>query len=132
GAASGEAGLKSARAHLPGLIVLDLMLPGLDGLEVCKLLKADSKTQHIPIIMLTAKGEESDVITGLEVGADDYLTKPFSPKILIARVRALLRRQARTADKATATIKAHDIVIHPGRHEVLVAGKAVDLTFTEF
>lgn len=132
GVASGEAGLKSARASLPGLIVLDLMLPGLDGLEVCKLLKADSKTQHIPIIMLTAKGEESDVITGLEVGADDYLTKPFSPKILIARVRAQLRRKARAADKTTATIKAHEIVIHPGRHEVLVAGKAVDLTFTEF
>lgn len=132
GAASGEAGLKSARANLPGLIVLDLMLPGLDGLEVCKLLKADSKTQHIPIIMLTAKGEESDVITGLEVGADDYLTKPFSPKILIARVRALLRRKARAADKSTATVQAHDIIIHPGRHEVLVAGQTVDLTFTEF
>ncbi len=132
GATSGEQGLKSARANVPGLIVLDLMLPGIDGLEICKVLKNDSKTQHVPVIMLTAKSEESDVITGLEVGADDYITKPFSPKILIARIRSLLRRRARETDKSTSTIKAHDVLIHPGRHEVVVAGKPVDLTLTEF
>lgn len=132
GVTSGEDGLKSARNNLPSLVVLDIMLPGLDGLEVCKLLKSDGKTQHIPIIMLTAKGEESDVITGLEVGADDYVTKPFSPKILIARIRNILRRRARETDRNTTTMKIHDIVIHPGRHEVLVAGKSVELTLTEF
>ncbi len=132
GATSGEQGLKAARANVPGLIVLDLMLPGIDGLEICKVLKNDSKTQHVPVIMLTAKSEESDVITGLEVGADDYITKPFSPKILIARIRSLLRRRARETDKSTSTIKAHDVLIHPGRHEVVVAGKPVDLTLTEF
>ncbi len=132
GVTSGEDGLKSARNNLPSLIVLDVMLPGLDGLEVCKMLKNDGKTQHIPIIMLTAKSEESDVVTGLEVGADDYLTKPFSPKILIARIRNILRRKAREADRAVTTIKVHEIVINPGRHEVLVAGKSADLTLTEF
>ncbi|MGB5106985.1 MAG: response regulator transcription factor [Candidatus Zixiibacteriota bacterium] len=132
GVTSGEDGLKSARNNIPGLIVLDIMLPGLDGLEVCKILKSDGKTQHIPIIMLTAKSEESDVITGLEVGADDYVTKPFSPKILIARIRNILRRRAKEADRAVATIKIHDIIIHPGRHEVVVAGKSVELTLTEF
>ncbi len=132
GAASGEAGLKAARNHIPGLIVLDIMLPGMDGLEICKLLKVDSKTQHIPIIMLTAKGEETDVVTGLEVGADDYLTKPFSPKILIARIRSILRRKIREADRTVSTIKIHDIVINPGRHEVTIAGKAAELTLTEF
>ncbi len=132
GATTGEDGLKSARANVPGLILLDIMLPGLDGLEVCKILKNDGKTQHIPIIMLTAKSEESDVVTGLEVGADDYITKPFSPKILIARIRNILRRKSREADRTITTITVHDIVIHPGRHEVAVAGKPVDLTFTEF
>lgn len=132
GVTSGEDGLKSARHNLPSLIVLDVMLPGLDGLEVCKMLKNDGKTQHIPIIMLTAKSEESDVVTGLEVGADDYITKPFSPKILIARIRNILRRKAREADRTVTTLKVHDIVINPGRHEVMVAGRIVDLTLTEF
>lgn len=131
-AASGEAGLKTARSSLPDLIVLDLMLPGIDGLEVCKILKNDSKTQHIPVIMLTAKGEESDIITGLEIGADDYLPKPFSPKVLIARVRTVLRRKAKADVKETATVRVHNIVIDPGRHLVTVAGEAVDLTLTEF
>jgi two-component system, OmpR family, alkaline phosphatase synthesis response regulator PhoP len=131
-AASGEAGLKTARNSLPDLIVLDLMLPGIDGLEVCKILKNDSKTQHIPVIMLTAKGEESDIITGLEIGADDYLPKPFSPKVLIARVRTVLRRKAKADVKDTATVRVHNIVIDPGRHQVTVAGKTVDLTLTEF
>jgi two-component system, OmpR family, alkaline phosphatase synthesis response regulator PhoP len=132
GAATGEAALKTARADLPDLIILDLMLPGIDGLDVCKILKNDSKTQRIPIIMLTAKGEESDIITGLEVGADDYITKPFSPKVLVARVRTALRRGVRKGAKDNATLKVHDIVIDPGRHEVTVAGKAAELTLTEF
>lgn len=131
-AASGEVGLKAARSSLPDLIVLDLMLPGIDGLEVCKILKNDSKTQHIPVIMLTAKSEDSDIITGLEIGADDYLAKPFTPKILIARVRTVLRRKAKANVKETATVRVHDIVVDPGRHEVTVAGNPVDLTLTEF
>lgn len=129
---SGEDGLKTAREKQPSLIILDLMLPGIDGLEVCKILKHDTKTQHIPIVMLTAKGEEADVVTGLELGADDYITKPFSPKILIARVRGILRRRTQDSQAATGTIQVHDIVIHPGRHEVTVGGKLVELTLTEF
>jgi two-component system phosphate regulon response regulator PhoB len=132
GAESGESGLKAARSGNPDIIILDLMLPGIDGLEVCKILKNDPKTGHVPIIMLTAKGEESDVVTGLEVGADDYIVKPFSPKILIARIRALARRKSEEIPDETAIIKIHDIVIHPGRHEITFKGKKVDLTFTEF
>ena len=131
-ALSGEEGLKAARSSSPDLIVLDLMLPGLDGLEICRMLKADPKTSHTPIVMLTAKGEESDVVTGLELGADDYITKPFSPKVLIARLRAVLRRKANESVDETSPLKIRDIVIHPGRHEVLVKGKVVALTFTEF
>lgn len=131
-AATGEKGLEAARQHPPDLILLDLMLPGIDGLEVCKLLKADHRTQQTPIVMLTAKGEEADVVTGLEVGADDYIAKPFSPKVVIARIRNILRRKSRSAPDDEAPIKAHDLVVHPGRHEVLVKGKRVELTFTEF
>lgn len=130
--ASGEEGFKAAKSTNPDLILLDLMLPGLDGLEICRLLKADSKTNHIPIVMLTAKGEEADIVTGLELGADDYITKPFSPKVVIARLRAVLRRKAKESVDDTSPLKTHDIVIHPGRHEVLVKGKAVELTLTEF
>jgi two-component system phosphate regulon response regulator PhoB len=129
---SGEDGIKGAKTIQPDLILLDLMLPGVDGLEVCKMLKHDSKTQHIPIVMLTAKGEESDVVSGLELGADDYITKPFSPKILIARIRSILRRRARGQAQADSTVKIHDLVIHPGRHEVTLAGKQIELTLTEF
>lgn len=131
-AGSGEDGVRQAKARLPHLLVLDLMLPGIDGLEVCRILKGDQKTQHIPIVMLTAKGEDSDVVAGLELGADDYLTKPFSPKVLLARVRAILRRKAKQVTKDDTVISIHDIVIHPGRHEVLADGKSVDLTLTEF
>ncbi len=132
GAASGEEGLKAARSKVPDLVVLDLMLPGLDGLEVCRLLKADAKTKQIPIVMVTAKGEESDVVTGLELGADDYITKPFSPKVLVARLRTVLRRRSQPAISEDAVIAIHDIVVDPGRHQVTVKGKAVDLTVTEF
>ena len=131
-AISGEEGFKAAKSSNPDLIVLDLMLPGLDGLEICRLLKADPKTSHTPIVMLTAKGEESDVVTGLELGADDYITKPFSPKVLVARLRAVLRRKAKESVDEASPLKIREIVIHPGRHEVLVKGKIVNLTFTEF
>ena len=108
------------------------MLPKMDGLEVCKLLKNDPKTSHVAIIMLTAKGEESDIVTGLEVGADDYITKPFSPKIVVARVRNVLRRRAKEEKDDDTPVRIHDILIHPGRHEVTIKGKPLDLTFTEF
>jgi two-component system phosphate regulon response regulator PhoB len=129
---TGEEALKAAKSESPDLILLDLMLPGVDGLEVCKILKADSRTSAIPIVMLTAKGEEADIVTGLELGADDYVTKPFSPRVLLARLRAVLRRRTRPLEDGTQVIKIHDLMIHPGRHEVLVRGKPVELTYTEF
>jgi two-component system phosphate regulon response regulator PhoB len=128
---TGECALDMARTKEPDLIVLDLMLPGIDGLEVSKSLKADVKTRHIPIVMLTAKGEEADIVTGLEIGADDYVTKPFSGKVLVARVRRLLRRVAERTDEKSPT-KIHELMIDPARHEVLVGGKPVELTVTEF
>lgn len=131
-AASGEEAVKAAQRSVPELILLDIMLPGMDGLEVCRVLKHDPATMKTPIIMLTAKGEESDIVAGLELGADDYMTKPFSPKVVIARVRNLLRRKGRDEVDAKSTIKHKDLVIHPGRHEVLLKGKSIDLTFTEF
>ncbi len=132
GVGTGEEALRTAGALLPDLLLLDLMLPGVDGLEVCRLLKQDPRTQYLPIIMLTAKGEEADIVTGLELGADDYITKPFSPRVLLARVRAVLRRRKQPAPDDAAVLKIHDLVVHPGRHEVLVKGKPVDLTATEF
>jgi two-component system alkaline phosphatase synthesis response regulator PhoP len=131
-ATTGEEGLGVAKSKLPTLVVLDLMLPGVDGLEVCRLLKTDSKTRHIPIVILTARSEEVDVVAGLELGADDYITKPFSPRVLVARVRTVLRRMMKEPVCETATVKIHDVVIHPGRHEVLVEGVPVELTYTEF
>jgi len=129
---TGEEALKAARTKLPDLIVLDLMLPGIDGLEVCKLLKNDQKTAHIPIVMLTAKSEEADMVTGLELGADDYVTKPFSPRVLLARIRAVLRKSAQAMPDDVSTLQVHDLTVNPQRHEVLVKGKPVDLTYTEF
>jgi len=130
-ATTGEEALAKARAKLPDLVILDLMLPGIDGLGVCKKLKSDAKTEHIPIIMLTAKGEEVDIVTGLELGADDYVTKPFSPKILIARVRRVLHRTV-ARDLERAPIKIHELTIDPARREVLIKNKPVELAFTEF
>lgn len=129
---SGEKALTAARTGPVDLIVLDLMLPGIDGLEVTRQLKNASQTKHIPILMLTAKGEESDVVTGLELGADDYVTKPFSPRILIARTRAIMRRGSREALDETTVIRVHDIEIHPGRRTVTLQGEPVTLTYTEF
>ena len=128
---TGEQALETAAYKLPDLIILDLMLPGIDGLEVCKKLKSNIKTENIPIVMLTAKGEETDIVTGLELGADDYVTKPFRGKVLVARVRRILRRSTERSEEAI-TIKIHDLTIDPARREVLVKGKPVELTFTEF
>ncbi len=130
-AASGEEALTVARKILPDIIVLDLMLPGIDGFEVCRNLKNDLKTERIPIIMLTAKGEETDVVSGLELGADDYVTKPFSPKVLMARIRRILHRMV-SRDLDRPPIKARDLTIDPGRREVLIKGKRVNLSYTEF
>jgi two-component system phosphate regulon response regulator PhoB len=130
-AATGEEALKITRSSPPALLVLDLMLPGINGLEICKKLKSSNQTRSIPIIMLTAKGEEADVVAGLEAGADDYVTKPFSPKVLVARVRANLRRLD-TQPKSNDMIQILDLTIDPTRFEVSVKGKKVDLTYTEF
>jgi two-component system phosphate regulon response regulator PhoB len=130
---TGEKAITAARAEPPDLMVLDLMLPGLSGLEVTRELKRDKACASIPILMLTAKGEESDVVAGLEMGADDYVTKPFSPKILLARVKALLRRLSADDSKPVGeTIDLGEMVVHPGRHQVLVSEQAVDLTYSEF
>ena len=132
-AATGDEALKAVRRQPPDLIVLDLMLPMIDGLEICRRLKGDSKTRDIPIIMLTAKSEESDMIAGLERGADDYVTKPFSPRVLAARIKALLRRkEAERQAELETTIDVRELSIHPGRHEVTLAGKPLELTYTEF
>ncbi|HEX7446581.1 MAG TPA: response regulator [Pirellulales bacterium] len=128
---TGEDALREARSNPPDLIVLDLLLPSVDGLEVCKLLKNDPRTKHVPVVMLTAKGDEADMVTGLELGADDYISKPFSPRVLTARIRAVLRRAQEPAGP-DATVQAHELLIHPGRHEVLVAGTPLSLTLTEF
>jgi two-component system phosphate regulon response regulator PhoB len=131
-AVSGEKALKLARQQPPELIVLDLMLPGMDGLDVARHLKNDARCRQVPIVMLTAKGEEADVVTGLELGAEDYVTKPFSPRILVARIKAVLRRRHEAPAEGDERIEIHDLEIHPGRREVRVAGVPVDLTYTEF
>ena len=129
---TGEDALGAARRKLPDLVLLDLMLPGVDGLEVCRTLKSDPTTAQIPIVMISAKGGEADIVTGLELGADDYVTKPFSPRVLTARVKAVLRRDQAENGDGQSTIKVRELVIHPGRHQVLVADRPVDLTASEF
>ncbi len=129
---TGEEILSTARKNAPDLILLDLMLPGVDGRDVCRILKSDPALAAIPVIMLTAKGEESDIITGLEMGADDYIPKPFSPKVLVARIKAVLRRRAGKDKDPGEVVRIHNMMIHPGRHEVLLDGESVDLTYTEF
>jgi two-component system phosphate regulon response regulator PhoB len=130
-AEDGATALAKSRSELPALVILDLMLPGMSGLEVCKVLKSDTATRHIPVIMLTSKAEEVDKIVGLELGADDYVTKPFSPRELILRVNRSLRRgkeKAPTVEK----MEIGEIVLDHARHEVLVKGEPVELTATEF
>jgi two-component system phosphate regulon response regulator PhoB len=129
---SGEEGLVQMRARPPDLLLLDVMLPGMDGLEVCKALKQDSRTADLPIIMLTARSEEADIVAGLELGADDYLTKPFSTRVLLARIKAVLRRHHTVTPTETEELIRGDLVIRPGRYEVLALGQPVQLTRTEF
>jgi DNA-binding response OmpR family regulator len=136
---NGNDALDIAQRERPDLVVLDLMLPGLDGTEVARRLKADSRTASVPIVMLTAKGEETDVVVGLTLGADDYVTKPFSMKILLARLGTVLRRAEQAAAGAAAgasggggLLKAGPLTIDTDKHEVLVDGDAIRLTLTEF
>ena len=117
----------------PDLIVLDLMLPGTDGIEICRLLKNEDRTKNIPVIMLTAKGEESDMVVGLQMGADDYMTKPFSPKVLAARVKAILRRGVQGPAAIAGQDRQYgDLVLDIPKHKVVYAGKTVALTAIEF
>ena len=130
-AADGAEALKKARAVSPALILLDLMLPEIDGLEVCKLLRRDPVTAGIPIIMLTAKAAEIDRVLGLELGADDYVTKPFSPRELVLRIRKILDRRKPAAEKRE-TIRLGDLQVDVAKHLVTWRGKSIDLTATEF
>jgi len=131
-APDGEKGLFLIQNELPDLIILDLMLPGIDGLEVCRKLNNIESTSDIPIIMLTAKGEETDIIKGLDYGAEDYVTKPFSPRVLMARVKAILRRQVINEIDVNEIIQIEELYIHPGKREVKVGSVYIELTFSEF
>lgn len=129
---TGEEAVKIARDKEPELIVLDLMLPGIDGLEVCRILKRNPQTEKIPVIMLTAKSEDIDIVSGLELGAVDYVTKPFSPKVLIARIRAVFRRDTISIDTDEDAIKIHDLMINATRRIVMQNNERIDLTASEF
>lgn len=132
-AVNGEMAVRIARESVPDLILLDLMLPGMDGLDVCRILKNDKHTSKIPIVMLTARGEEGDIVTGLEIGADDYITKPFSPRVLIARIKTILRRDSKKEDTAkNPVIRIGEMEIDTTKYKVAVNGENVDLTATEF
>jgi two-component system alkaline phosphatase synthesis response regulator PhoP len=127
---TGLAGLRAAREHAPDVIILDVMLPGLDGYEVCRRLRTDAATATVPILMLTARGAETDKVRGLEIGADDYVTKPFSPKEVVARVKALVRRSG--GETAGARLEYGVLTLDTERHEVLVGGREISLTAKEF
>mgnify|MGYP000001287692 CR=1 FL=1 len=129
---TGEEAVRIARENIPDLILLDLMLPGMDGLDVCRILKNDKNVSKTPIVMLTAKGEDSDIVTGLELGADDYITKPFSPRVLIARVKTVLRRDSKTEEGKSPLIKIEDMEIDTVKHRVAIGTEKIDLTATEF
>jgi two-component system phosphate regulon response regulator PhoB len=132
-AADGEDGLRRARTKAPDLVILDLMLPGVDGVELCRQLKKDPLTHAIPIVMVTAKSEESDVVLGLGIGADDYVAKPFGPRMLLARVEAVLRRgPLRDEQVSKERVVRDELTIDVLRHEVLVDGKHIEFTPTEF
>ena len=130
---TGKDGLQKAQRENFDLILLDVGLPDMDGWEVCKRLKNDSRLKGVPVLMVTGKGEESDVVTGLELGADDYVTKPFQPRVLIARVRTALRRKRTSSSNQTEEpLSLGDLKIHPGRFEVRMKEKLLSLTRTEF
>jgi len=131
-AVTGEEALKSTASDPADLIILDLMLPGIDGLEVARRLKQNPGTKAIPIVMLTAKGEEADIVTGLELGADDYVTKPFSPRILVARIKTVIRRRSGIAETESEVLNLRELVIHTGRRHVSANGRSLELTYTEF
>jgi two-component system phosphate regulon response regulator PhoB len=128
---SGRAAIDAAARNKPDLVVLDIMLPDVDGLEVCRRLKRDRSARQIPILMVSARGEESDIVAGLELGAEDYVTKPFSPKVLVARVKAVLRRHE-TEPAARLELLDGGLVIDRERHAVEIEGDPVELTLTQF
>jgi two-component system phosphate regulon response regulator PhoB len=129
---SGEDALELIKENDYDLIILDLMLPGVDGFDLCKIIKADKQKENIPIIMVTAKAEEADKVAGLEIGADHYVTKPFSPRELLAIVKATLRRKPPKDEEEKTVIERGDLKIHVGRHEVTLKGKQIELTHLEF
>jgi two-component system phosphate regulon response regulator PhoB len=129
---SGEGALRAVAEENFHLIILDLMLPGLDGLEIARRLKRSDRARCIPVVMLTAKGDEGDIVAGLEIGADDYITKPFSTKVLAARVKAVLRRGQRSGATDPTTLEIRGLVIDPEKFEVRIKDKLLDLTPTEF
>lgn len=129
-ALNGEDGVNLARRERPDLIILDIMLPVMDGFEVCRALKSDEETARIPIIILSAKSQETDKVVGLELGADDYVTKPFSPRELIARIRAIMRRGAE--QQPDSIVEKGDIIIDSAKHKVMVGSEEIQLTTTEF
>jgi two-component system phosphate regulon response regulator PhoB len=131
-AGNGGDGLQELRRAAYDLVLLDLMLPDRDGLEVCRIIRSDPGLTATPVIMVTAKGEETDIVTGLELGAHDYICKPFSLRVLVARVRVCLRRTREPADADGAVVRYQNIVVDPARHQVHLGEHAVDLTATEF
>ena len=131
-ASTGEDGIKRANTDIPNLILLDIMLPGMNGFDVCRKIRENDKTSHIPIIMLTAKDEDVDIVTGFEIGANDYVTKPFSPKVLIARIRAILRRTDDVKADKKKPIIFGEMIIDQGRHLVTISDQLIQLTMTEF
>lgn len=132
GVTTGEHALELLKTTLFDFVILDLMLPGMNGLDICKNLRSNSAFKGLPIIMLTAKGEEEDIVKGLENGADDYITKPFSPKVLLARINTVLRRQGNNIYDKNFIVKVDNLYIHPSKHEVMIDGKPVSLTAAEF
>jgi two-component system, OmpR family, alkaline phosphatase synthesis response regulator PhoP len=131
-ALSGEKALQVIENNLASLVLLDLMLPGINGLDLCRILKQNDRTKAIPVIMLTAKSEDADIVAGLEMGAEDYIIKPFSPRVLLARVRTVLRRMETGVKDDSSVIQVDGMQIHPGRHEVTMGENVVDLTASEF
>ena len=127
-----EAMLKRLTQKVPDAVLLDIMLPGIDGIEACRRMRAGGPGEHVPLIMLTAKNEEADVVTGLELGADDYMVKPFSPRVLLARLKAVIRRRRVEETISQKPLEIQGICMHPGRHEVTIDGTLVVLTASEF